>query len=360
VATYGFGLAGASPAIRSVRTRPAALVATFVVGFSTVANADAIVLRFATIAPAGTEWARVSRATAVDLDDATRGQVKTKWYLGGIAGDEMQMVARVRKDQLDGIASGGTLCTKLSPSMRVLRIVGLFQTRDESSYVAGRLKPIFDEEFRKEGFVNLGEVGIGPDLIFSREPIASMADLKRAKLWVWDLDEVYRTSWPLIGVPVVPIRIEDAARAYDERRVDGFLAVPTAALAFQWSSRTRYVTDLRVSFLRSCVVISTRAFDSLSLEQRKALLQTTAKGLMQLEDVGRRQDEQLVGGLFARQGIKMMPVSEAFRAEFYAQARSARDQIVRRLISPALLQKVLTLLADYRAEHRVVEGDKQR
>ena len=41
--------------------------------------------------------------------------------------------------------------------MRVMRMVGLFQTRDESAYVAGRLKPLFDEDFRKQGFVNLGE-----------------------------------------------------------------------------------------------------------------------------------------------------------------------------------------------------------
>jgi TRAP-type C4-dicarboxylate transport system substrate-binding protein len=270
------------------------------------------------------------------------------------------MAARVRKDQLDGIVSGGTLCSKLSPSMRVLRIVGLFQTRDESSYVAGRLRPLFDEEFRKEGYVNLGEVGIGPDLIFSREPIANMSDLKRARLWVWDSDDVFRTSWPLLGVPVVPVKIDEASRAYDERRIDGFLAVPTAALAFQWSTRARYVTDLRVSFLRACVLLSTRAFDALNNDQRKALMQATGKGVMQLEDLGRRQDDQLIGGLFARQGLKRTPVSEAFRADFFAQARGVRDQIVSKLVAPALLQRVLTLLADYRAEHRAVEGEKTR
>jgi TRAP-type C4-dicarboxylate transport system substrate-binding protein len=313
-----------------------------------------------TVAPAGTEWARITRAIADELQTRTGGQVRTKWYLGGIAGDELQMAERVRKDQLDGIASGGTVCTRLSPSMRVLRIVGLFQTRDESSYVAGRLKPIFDEEFRKAGYVSLGEVGIGPDLIFSRNPIASMEDLKKARLWIWELDTVFRWSWPLLGVPIVPTRIDDAWRAYDEKRSDGFLAVPSAALAFQWSAKARYFTDLRVSFLRSCILISTRAFDALSFEQRTALSQTAAKGILQLEELGRRQDEQLIGGLFAKQGLIKTPVSEAFRADFFSQARAVRDQIAAGLVPPALLQKVLTLLADYRAEHRAVTGDNKR
>lgn len=316
------------------------------------AAAEPVVLRFGTIAPEGTAWARLAKNTSNALADATHGQVTGKWYFNGIAGNELEMAERIKKDQLDGIVSGGMLCQKLAPSMRVLRVVGLFQTRDESSYVAGRLKPVFDEEFRKAGFVNLGEVGVGPDLIFSRTPIRSMDDLKKAKLWIWDQDDVFRAEWPLIGVPIVPTRLDEAWRAYDEKLIDGFLAVPSSALAFQWSTEARYMTDLRVSFLRTCILVSTRAFDELPIEAQQALLTASAKGMMQLEELGRSQDDQLLGGLFARQGIKPVPVTEAFRAEFFATALMARDQVARSLVDPKLLQRVLSLLADFRAEHR--------
>jgi TRAP-type C4-dicarboxylate transport system substrate-binding protein len=325
-----------------------------------VAHGEPIVLRFGTVAPDGTAWARIAKQTGVELAAATRGQVVSKWYFNGIAGDEQQMLARVRKDQLDGIVSGGMLCERLSPSMRVLRMVGLFQTRDESGYVAGRLKPLFDEELRKQGFVNLGDVGIGPDMIFSREPIRSMEDLRRVQLWTWDLDDVFVATWPKLGVHVLPLPIEEAYRAYDSHRVDGFIAVPTAALGFQWSTQARYVTDMRLAFLRACVLVSTRAFDPLPLEARNALLNSSARGMTQLEEMGRRSDEQLLGTLFAKQGLKTVPVSESFRADFFAQARAVRDQlaVAGGLVRPELLQKVLTLLADYRAEHRAVEGEK--
>jgi TRAP-type transport system periplasmic protein len=327
-----------------------------------IARGEPIVLRFGTVAPDGTGWARIAKQTSEELSAATHGQVVSKWYFNGIAGDEQQMLARVRKDQLDGIVSGGMLCERLSTSMRVLRMVGLFQTRDESGYVAGRLKPLFDEEFRKQGFVNLGDVGIGPDLVFSREPIRSMDDLRRVPLWTWNLDDVFVATWPKLGVHVVPLPIEEAYRAYDSRRVDGFIAVPTAALGFQWSTEARYVTDLRVAFLRACVLVSTRAFDPLPLEARNALLNSSARGMAQLEEMGRRSDEQLLGTLFAKQGLKTVAVSESFRAEFFTQARAVRDQLAAAggLVRPDLLQKVLTLLADYRAEHRAVEGEKLR
>jgi TRAP-type transport system periplasmic protein len=338
-------------------------VATLLVCAAVAARGEPTVLRFGTIAPDGTAWSRIAKATGQALADATGGQATTKWYFNGVAGDEVQMAERVRKEQLDGIVSGGMLCERLSPSMRVLRLVGLFQTRDESGYVAGRLKSVFDEEFRKAGFVNLGEIGVGPDLVFSRDPIRSMDELRRARLWTWDLDDVYSASWPRLGVHIVPTRIDEAYRAYEERRLDGFIAVPTAALGFQWSTEARYVTNLRVSFLRACILISTRAFDSLSLEARNALLTSSAKGMMQLEELGRSQDAQLLGtpgapGLFARQGLTIVPVSEGFRSEFFSQARAVRDEIASRLVPKELLQRVLGLLADYRAEHRAIDRGK--
>jgi len=337
-------------------------VAGLIASTGGVAHGEPIVLRFGTVAPDGTEWARIAKQTGADLAAATHGAVVSKWYFGGIAGNELQMLERVRKDQLDGIVSAGMLCEKLSPSMRVLRLVGLFQTRDESGYVAGRLKALFDEDFRKQGFVNLGDVGIGPDLVFSREPIRNMDELRRAKLWTWNLDEVFVATFPMLGMHAVTLPIDEAYRAYEDHRIDGFVAVPTAALGFQWSTQARYLTDLRISFLRACIIVSTRAFDPLPTEAKTALLNSSAKGMMRLENKGREQDDQLLGGLFAKQGMKIVPVTEAFRADFFAQARAVREQLAAagKLVRPELVQRVLTLLADYRAEHRAVEGEKRR
>ena len=40
--------------------------------------------------------------------------------------------------------------------------LGLFQSRDEASYVLGRLRPTIDREFADAGFHNVGEAVLGP------------------------------------------------------------------------------------------------------------------------------------------------------------------------------------------------------
>lgn len=324
-----------------------------VVGWNAAAAADPIVLRMATEAPRGTAWAREGVAYQRDIAELTHGQVNMKWYLGGIAGDEMEMLDRIKREQLDGIASGGMLCQKLAPSMRALRIVGLFQSRDESAFVSGRLKATFDAEFAKAGFVNLGEYGIGPDVIFSRTPIRTMEELKQARLWVWDLDDVFKTALTDIGLRVVPLPLDSAYHAFEQGKLDGFLGVPTGALAFQWSTQVHYFTDLRPSFLRGCMLMASRAYDQLPVEGQQAVRQSAAKVVARLEEIGRSQDEALLGGLFAKQGLQAVPASESLRAAFFAAAQATRERVGSRLVPEALLQRVLSLLADYRAVHRV-------
>ena len=49
---------------------------------------------------------------------------------------------------------------------------------------------------------------------------------------------------------------------------DGFVGVPSAALAFQWWTVARYITDLRTSFLTGCVLVANRAFDRVPVDAR--------------------------------------------------------------------------------------------
>jgi TRAP-type C4-dicarboxylate transport system substrate-binding protein len=309
------------------------------------------VLRLAAVAPEGTAYARELKAFARDAEAASRGALHIKLYLGGIAGDEARSAERVNRDQLDGIASAGSLCQQIAPSLRVTNVLGLLQSREEASYVIGRLKPTLDEEFRRAGYTSLAEASMGPVVLFTRDPVRSLADLRRQRLWFWELDVVRRHLVEL-GIPGVPVPLDRVTAAYDEARIDGFLVVPMAALAFQWSTQARYVTDLRVAHLVGCLVLANRALDELPLDEQTALRSAAAKLRGRMDQVGHAQDEALLGGLFARQGLQPVTVSDGFRTEFLEAASAARERLGDQLVPRALLTRVVEMLADFRAEHR--------
>lgn len=315
------------------------------------AGAQEHVLRMGTIVPDGTGWAHELRKLADDVFASTKGGVRFKYYFGGIAGDEVEMLERIRRGQLDGILSGGMACENLAPSLRVTRVPGLFQSWAETSHVIGRLRGQIVAEAQHNGFVFLAEAIVGPSIVFSRRPVATFADLRSMRFWVWDIDKMLSAFLPAMGVQVLPLPIREAGGAYEAGRVDGFISPAAAALSFQWSAASHHFTELKIGYVVGCLLIANRTFDALSLEQQQATRVSAAKAKVYIEDVGRAQDAQLVNGLFAKQGLQKVAASEALRVSFFEAARAVRDKAAGPLVSPELLTRVLGLLADHRSEH---------
>ena len=318
---------------------------------ATPVRAEPVTIRMATVAPEGSTWANLLRSWARELETTTGGSVKVRWYLSGATGDELESFEGIRRGHLDGIGSGGMICERLAPSMRIQDMAGVFQSREEAGYVMERMRGTLEEETRRAGFELLIATGLGPEVIFSRIPVRSMAELRKTRLWRWAADEVGIALSHEMGLTIVPTELADAAKAYDAGLIDGFIAIPTAALAFQWSTQARYITDLRPGYLTGCIVVAHRALDRLTAEQQKLFRASFAKYDYLFQEVGRRQDEALLGGLFQRQGLKPIPPSEGFRSEFFEAARSARERAATRFVTRATLDRVLKMLADYRAEH---------
>ncbi|HUS66217.1 MAG TPA: TRAP transporter substrate-binding protein DctP [Kofleriaceae bacterium] len=315
--------------------------------------AEPVTLRLASVVPDGTAWARELKAFAREVHQLTDGRVLIKWSLGGIAGDDIEAAARIARGQLDGVGAGAWQCERWAPSIKVTRLPGLFRSREESRHVAGRLRAVLDDEYRKSGFVYLGDSQVGPSMIFTRNPVKTFDELRRVRLWSLDNDETKRRLLSALGLNLASASFARSRPMYDEGQVDGFLAPPSGALAFQWSTQARHLIDLTTDHIYACVVVTARAFDALSLEDQRTIRAGAAKFVARFDDVGATADRELIGGLFERQGVRVIRPDAAFRAAFDAAARAVWD--ADKQIPQALIQQVQGYLASYRAQKEAVK-----
>ncbi|HEX9105263.1 MAG TPA: TRAP transporter substrate-binding protein DctP [Polyangia bacterium] len=288
-------------------------------------------LRFGTLVPDGTAWARELKAFAREVEDGAHQRVKFYW--GGITGDEKEMIARIRRGQLDG-AAGAAVCTELAPSLTVTRLQGLFPNRDTHERLIRQI-PNVDEEFKRAGFVNLGVAGMGPSIVFTRAPVTSWAELKKLRLWRWDLDPVAWEQDRMMGLTVVPGSVDGGAAAFDGGRVDGFVALAASALAFQWQSRAPNILPLELDYLNACMLIRQSAWDELSIETRQTLRAAGAKLQRRMELVGRDADRVVLSGTLTGSGVRAFPVPAATREAFFAAARATRARAASEAHVPA-------------------------
>jgi TRAP-type C4-dicarboxylate transport system substrate-binding protein len=314
-------------------------------------GAEPVTLRMAAIAPDGTSWARELKAFAREVETLSKGELRVKWYLGGIAGDEVTALERMRHGQLDGEA-GAIFCQRLAPSLSAVRLVGMYQSRDEAIYVLSRMKPRLDDEFRKAGFANLGEGVFGIDVLFSRKPIRALGDLNGGRYWVWSLDPIWQATLPLIGVAMRSTSLEELGPAYQRHEIEGFFAVPSAALAYQWSTQASYVTPIDAAILPACVVIANGAIDPLPIEQQHILRVSAAKFMAHFNEISHELENELMNGLFEKQGLTKVQLTAQLHNEFAAAAKLARARVASQLLPPGLYDSVEKMLDEYRAQRR--------
>ena len=105
--------------------------------------------------------------------------------------------------------------------------------------------------------------------------------------------------------------------------------------------------------MNGCILIANRAFDRIAIEHQQIVRAAVAKMAMRIEDISQRDDEALVGALFARQGLQVSAPSAAFRADFFAAAEKARATLSESVVPHVVIARVLKALAEVRAKCRV-------
>jgi TRAP-type C4-dicarboxylate transport system substrate-binding protein len=317
------------------------------------ALAEKRVLRLAAVAPDGTLWAHELKDFARRVETETGGQLQVKLYLSAIAGSEAESEERIRRGQLDGVIAA-LICQRIAPSMRALRLLGMYQSLDEVSYVLQRLNPTMVDEAKKGGYALLGTAVLGPDVFFTRAPVRTLADLKRLKLWRWEGDQVVIDTSKEMGLPHLALPPERAARAFDDGKLDGFVAAPAAALAYQFLTRAPNLIDVRLGYVTGCMVVSQKTWEKLPPELQEKLHAEVQFTAGRLQTATQQIDQQLLGGELQKHGVQIQAGIDALKAELFAAARIARDKLDEQLVPAALRSRVDTLLADYRAERRAV------
>ena len=233
----------------------------------------------------------------------------------------------MRKDQLDGALSAGMLCQEVAPGFAVFRIPGLVQDRAEESYVQTRLFPTLREQARAQrhgasddGLARHRRRAVARAHRFAR-------DAAQAQLWQWELDQTSVAFTRAMGLHPMPMPVNDAGRAYEEGTTDGFIAIPSAIFGFQWFSRRVYMYQLPFAPLHGCALMTDGARTSAcrpicARSSRRA----SVKFGLRIGETTRAQDEELLGGLFAKQGVRSVPVSPLLRGAVSRRcARGARQ-----------------------------------
>jgi len=229
------------------------------------------VLKIATLAPQHSTWMKTLNKVGRDIKAQTHGEVAITYYPGGVMGDESAMVRKMRHGQLDGAAVTSVGLSDINPQVLMLQLPLLFRTYKELDRVRGAMHGTFARLLADAGFVLMGWGDVGFVHLFSNVPVEKPSDLKGSKVWIWDADRISAEVMRVAGINAVPLGVPDVLPSLQTGVVDTFQTSPYAAVALQWYTKVKYVTDLKIAVSIGGSVLTEKAWNKLDDSHRQVI-----------------------------------------------------------------------------------------
>ncbi len=308
--------------------------------------------KIATAAPEGTAWMETMRRGAAEVDKRTAGRVRFTFYPGGVMGNDSSVLRKIRVGQLQGGAMTANGLAEVYSDVNVYGLPFAFRSYEEADYVRARMDPTIVEGLKKQGFVSFGLTENGFAYLMSGHPVRRVEDLKGHRVWVPEGDAISRAAFEAVGVSPVALPLTDVLTGLQTGLIDTVGASPVGAIALQWHSRVRYLTDAPLLYLCGGLLIDAKAFAKLSAADQAVLREVLERLNGELNRQTRADNERAFKAL-ARQGIERVSPSADDMAPWQASVARAMERLAQqKAFSADALKTLRRHVADFRAGRR--------
>jgi TRAP-type C4-dicarboxylate transport system substrate-binding protein len=252
---------------------------------------------------------------------------------------------KIGQIQSAALTSGGL--SAIFKEIDVLQAPFLFQTYDEVDATMRKMDPFFRKGFEDNGYILPGWSEAGFIYLMSTVPIASVADLQKAKVWIWEESPMSKSIFDEAAVKAIPLSIPDVMVGLQTGLVDVVYAPPTGAITLQWFTKVKYLTDVPLVYLIGGIVVKKDAFKQISSSHQNFILESFQSHLEQLKTVTRDENREAIK-VMTKQGVKLVTPSKDQIDEFKRLSNKAMGHIGGQSFSKKVLDEVISILEGYR------------
>jgi TRAP-type transport system periplasmic protein len=278
------------------------------------------VVKLATLVPDGSVWHRILRDQAADWKQASEGRVEVRIYPGGVAGDDPDMVRKMRVGQFQAAALGVAGLVEIDDAFRVFQVPFFFASVDELFHVLHAMEPLLRQRLEAKGFVLLSWSYAGWVHLYSKRPVRTLADLRAQKMFMWGADDRSLRLWRSQGLQPVGLAATDIMMSLQTGMIEAIATTPLAVLSLQWNRLAPYQLDQGIAPLIGATVMTRRGFDALPERDRPALAAAARRAGERLRADIPPQELRAVAELQGR-GLTVTSIAPAGRAAWEAAGR---------------------------------------
>jgi TRAP-type C4-dicarboxylate transport system substrate-binding protein len=324
-----------------------ALAVPLVLAESTAART----LKIATVVPEGSAWMQEMRKVARRIEERTEGRVRFKFYPSGVMGNDKTTLRKIRAGQLQGAGFTSGALAPIYPDINIYGFPLMLRSYAEVDYVRARMDEALIEGLEESGFVALAISDGGFAYLMSQRPMRQVSDLSGAKVWNLEGDVMSRTAFEIAGVSPVQLSLADVYTALQTGLVDTVAGPAMGAIALQWHTKVRYLTDFPLTYLIGAFVIDRRVFAELKTEDQHVIREEVGEAARRL-DADNRVGEQSARQALRDHGIEFVTATTSEEIDRWRDISGQALEALRKrqIYSDELVDQLLRHLEDYRRE----------
>lgn len=314
-----------------------------------VSSALGATLKIATAVPEGSYWMNQMRAGAKEIKERTQGRVVIKFYGGGVMGNDKSVLRKIRIGQLHGGAfTAGGLST-VYPELKLYSLPFLFRNEGEVQAVREKIDPVLKKGLLENGFVSFGFAGGGFANLMSGNVLRGMEDVRGRKVWVPEGDAVSYAVLESLKVSPVSLNMIDVMTGLQTGLLDIVVATPTAALAFQWHTKIKYVADTPLVYVVAILAIDQRAYSRIKAEDQLVVDEVMSRIYKGFNERGLTDNGSAIEAM-ERQGIEFVAMAPADVETWRNQAISVERELAEKgSYSKEIFELIVECIGECRA-----------
>ena len=312
------------------------------------ARAQTVTIKLGTLAPDGSTWHQLLKEFAQKCADASDGRVKVKIYAGGVAGNEGDMVRKMRVGQLQAAALTVVGLHDIEAAPQALATPGLITTEEEWDYVFKTLPPKWEQRFIDKGFVPLMWGDTGWIYLFFDKETKTTAQAKGTKVFAWAGDPASVRGWELAGFTPVVISSTDILTSLSTGMIEGVAMSPVVAFTARYYEHARYMPDVTWGHLPGATVILKETWEKIPADVRPKLMAIAREyGLQLNREVLKMQADALEQ--MKKNGLIVTSLTDAERQAWQKVAESSWPAIRGGVVPAADFDEVKRTRDEFRA-----------
>jgi TRAP-type C4-dicarboxylate transport system substrate-binding protein len=232
-----------------------------------------ITIKLASLVPENTPWGTAINRMAAEWAQTTNGEVEVIVYHNGAAGNENEILRKLRINQIQAAVITSMGMYSVTPEVMSVSYPFLIRNDAELDAVLRVIKPDLDARLQQSGFTTLAWARAGWIKLFSRTPISTPNDLRRLRFGTSGDDQQMLQTFRIMGYQMIPVNLTEIVVQLNSGAVEAIYQSPVFAAGTQLFGVARHMLSINVAPFMGGLILNNTAWRRIPETYRPRLME---------------------------------------------------------------------------------------